>query len=724
MAYKETPGIWLRQKALGFFRNFLKNHTGYVEDNNAFKLSGMLTSVDAIAERLESEIGSESMQAMKERKDRRTRLCLDDDIEDVVSQIWHVKATNDIIRNILLEEIDLWQEQHAPLQEQEDLARRFCELQQTLGLSPLEMDIFLVQYSYVHTPLHIDLTHPSRLGRINFTAKCLDVDLDTIRRNIQPAGKLRRFQCIDHTLDYNRDLNDFICGMTNEPLENAYYHSCSGEVLPKVYFNELFEKHGDMLNSIIASTHDGHAANILLYGTPGTGKTSFAQTLIRECGRKCYCINQASTQVDCEPDLLSLRNDDDDGFKQFDRLSALQICDMRVLNEKSVIVVDEADNLLGGDKGRLNDVLDSVQTPTIWISNNASDELDESCRRRFDYSIKFEPLNARQRMQIWKNNTERLNIANTFTNEQLESFSQKYCVSAGIITLVSNNIRNLLNGGAEPVKLVDRLMAQHCELLNVDKKMRNILPAKDYSLDGLCIRGKFPLEKIIASVRRYQETFSSDTPDVPRMNLLLSGAPGTGKTEFVKYLGSVLDTQVVVKMGSDLLSKWVGETEANISKAFQEAEDTHAILFFDEIDGLVRSRQQALRSWEVSQVNEILNKMENFSGIMVGATNFSENLDPAIIRRFTFKLDFDYLDARGKKIFFETMFKTSLKEDEALRLASIPKLTPGDFRTVRQELFYLAENATNHDRLDLLEQESRAKKDNRFAGHEKIGFGE
>ena len=79
------------------------------------------------------------------------------------------------------------------------------------------------------------------------------------------------------------------------------------------------------------------------------------------------------------------------------------------------------------------------------------------------------------------------------------------------------------------------------------------------------------------------------------MNLLLSGPPGTGKTEFVKYLGGVLNCKVNVRMGSDLLSKWVGETEQNIKQAFAEAEAyliNHAIVipFGSNTGGYTASR--------------------------------------------------------------------------------------------------------------------------------------
>ena len=102
-------------------------------------------------------------------------------------------------------------------------------------------------------------------------------------------------------------------------------------------------------------------------------------------------------------------------------------------------------------------------------------------------------------------------------------------------------------------------------------------------------------------------------------------------------------------------------------------------------------------------------RMENFNGIMIGATNFIQNLDPAIMRRFTFKLGFDYLDNYGKTVFFSRMFHTRLNAAERRRLEAIENLTPGDFRTVRQSLYYLDE-ISNAARLSALEQESSMKK--------------
>ena len=227
-------------------------------------------------------------------------------------------------------------------------------------------------------------------------------------------------------------------------------------------------------------------------------------------------------------------------------------------------------------------------------------------------------------------------------------------------------------------------------------------------------------EILVLAYVRDQTCFSWPLRVEDRDKPLLFGPPGTGKTEFVKYLGKALDRRVLVVKGSDILGMYVGQSEQNIAKAFRRAEAERAILFFDEVDGLLQDRSSASHSWEVTQVNELLQQMESFDGIMVAATNFSKNLDPATMRRFTFKLEFGYLDDEGKRSFFERMFKAKLTDGELAELRQLRNLAPGDFRTVRQEQFYLGDAVTNMDRIEALKEECAVKKDG--DGSAPIGF--
>lgn len=251
-----------------------------------------------------------------------------------------------------------------------------------------------------------------------------------------------------------------------------------------------------------------------------------------------------------------------------------------------------------------------------------------------------------------------------------------------------------------------------------DKADSEITVTPDYSLDGLNVKGKMPLEKIVAAVKRFRDGTRRPDVDNPRLTILLSGVPGGGKTAFVRYLAREAGAPLKSYRASDLLSKWIGESEKHLADAFRVAKKDNAILFLDEVDSFLQGRERSEHAWEVSGVNELLQQMESFGGVMVAATNFTDHLDRAAMRRFTFKLELDYLTNDGKRVFFDRFFKTPLSAAEAARLDAIDTLTPGDFRTVKEELFYTCDEETNAARLDALEAEAAAKAGSR----RKIGF--
>jgi len=269
-----------------------------------------------------------------------------------------------------------------------------------------------------------------------------------------------------------------------------------------------------------------------------------------------------------------------------------------------------------------------------------------------------------------------------------------------------------MRNNAPMLRALDDMLAQATEPLAAEVRNSGdtdkVLMA-DYSLDGLNLKGNVPLEKIVCAVRRFRDGECRPGLDRPRLNILLSGVPGGGKTAFVHYLAKEVGAPLQVMRASDLFSKWIGESEQKLAKAFNDARRKNAILFLDEIDSFLQDRSNARHSWEVSSVNELLQQMESFGGVMIGATNFSDSLDKAVLRRFVFKIELDYLTNEGKRIFFRRYFKSDLSEAEARRLDALDRLAPGDFRTVSEELYFTCDHETNDIRLDALEHEVEAK---------------
>ncbi len=141
------------------------------------------------------------------------------------------------------------------------------------------------------------------------------------------------------------------------------------------------------------------------------------------------------------------------------------------------------------------------------------------------------------------------------------------------------------------------------------------------------------------------------------------------------------------KRASDLMSMWVGETEKKIAAAFAEARDTGAFLVFDEADSLLADRRFAHRSWEISQVNEMLTWMESHPFPFACTTNFGEHLDAATLRRFVFKVTLNYLSPTQAVTAFRIYFGLAPPAE----IATLTALTPGDFAVVRRKAALLGQ---------------------------------
>jgi SpoVK/Ycf46/Vps4 family AAA+-type ATPase len=179
-----------------------------------------------------------------------------------------------------------------------------------------------------------------------------------------------------------------------------------------------------------------------------------------------------------------------------------------------------------------------------------------------------------------------------------------------------------------------------------------------------------------------------------------------------------------VKQASDLMSKFVGETEQNMAAMFDEAESEKAILLLDEADSFLQDRRGAQRTYEVTEVNEMLQGMERFSGIFVCTTNLMDRIDQAALRRFTFKIRFKPLtEAQREKMFVVEALggdANALTADTRSRLAKLEQLCPGDFAAVKRQVQILAVQFTPDEFLEQLEAEHRIKPEVRE--HRNIGF--
>lgn len=132
------------------------------------------------------------------------------------------------------------------------------------------------------------------------------------------------------------------------------------------------------------------------------------------------------------------------------------------------------------------------------------------------------------------------------------------------------------------------------------------------------------------------------------IKILFYGPPGTGKTLSARVVAGETKMPLISVRLNQLFNKYVGDTEKNIRRYFETAEKRNAILFFDECDSLIMSRDNLNRSFEFSFANTFLKEVENFNGVLILATNYENIRDRALNRRIQFFLRFENPDYESR----------------------------------------------------------------------------
>jgi SpoVK/Ycf46/Vps4 family AAA+-type ATPase len=150
----------------------------------------------------------------------------------------------------------------------------------------------------------------------------------------------------------------------------------------------------------------------------------------------------------------------------------------------------------------------------------------------------------------------------------------------------------------------------------------------------------------------------------PGLSALFAGPPGTGKTMCASIVARELDMELFRVDLSRIVSKWIGETEKNLGKVFDEAQKSHAVILFDEADSLFAKRTEVKSSidrYANLEVSYLLQRMEQFSGVTILTTNFEDTIDTAFKRRITFKMRFERPDAEARAALWAKMFPSQAK---------------------------------------------------------------
>ena len=421
-----------------------------------------------------------------------------------------------------------------------------------------------------------------------------------------------------------------------------------------IFFNTYIKKYPiiykDLYQRILNFISANSVSCIFIEGKTGSGRRVLASQICKELGKN----------------TVTVYSEDIENISEFSE-NLVGLC---VMTESVPLVISDAE--IKNAVKLINLITDFL--PFVFICSSIKDT-KISLQNRYLMYFKIGAIDESKRRCLW-------NYYLDFNESDIKILSSRYRLTAGQIAGVCRNC----NLNADMKSLISEIM-----LLNSENSLSQIIHPM-FRIDDLIADEHIitVLNQIIKTAKNlsgflakygFEELF----PYGRGLGILFYGASGTGKTMSAYILASELGLDVMKVDLSRIEDKYIGETEKRISEIFEKAEENNCLLFFDEADCLFAKRTEISDSHDRhanGQTAHLLQKMEEYDGIVVLATNLNSNIDPAFKRRLHFTLEFFKPDAETRMTLWRRFIPDKMPHEDLdfKFLGETFELTPAEIK--------------------------------------------
>ncbi|MDY6912336.1 MAG: AAA family ATPase, partial [Chloroflexota bacterium] len=591
------------------------------------------------------------------------------------------------------------------------ISLRLSRLVKEFGLNSFEKDVLLIcllpeidtRYERIYAYINDDVTR--KRPSVNLVVRCLLDDAES-RLSAREAF-LRRSPLLLNRLIYienefdskapsllTRDIRidqrvaNYLLG--SDQLD-THLESCAQLIIPSVEKNALVLSVEAMheFEQLAQNMATSVPGVLYLHGDSGVGKKVLAEAL-------CYRWNLPALLVNVGNILVS----------DISTEAMVKLAFREAILQGAVLCWEQFDLLFSEDRATKT-AMEEIINGIVEFSGLTlvMGEADWQPGSMFDGRPYF-------RMNInTPEYTERRRLWNMYLNgnspaisaEDLEELADKFRFSPRQIRNAAATARNLaVSRGDSEISIKDLYSA--CRATSNQRLTlfaRKIQPK--YTWDDIVLpRDQMAQLREITNYVRYRHVVYSDWNFERRislgkgLNVLFAGPSGTGKTMAAEILANELGLDLYKIDLSTVVSKYIGETEKNLDRIFSEAWNSNSILFFDEADAIFGKRSEVRDShdrYANIEVAYLLQKMEEYDGIVILATNLKKNLDDAFARRMHFNLEFPQPDETDRLLIWRAVFPAEAPQDGSLDLNFMArqfKITGGNIKNIAVGAAFLA----------------------------------